>query len=345
MKANTLIWIVLVLFGATVFPLPAQPSPADRKQLDQIKAAAEKGDAEAQIELAAIYAAGDGVPRDVIKAAKWHRKAAEQGNARAQCLLGLDYASGDGVKKSVSEAVYWLGKAADQGLAEAQYDLGMCFTSGDVRGKSIVDAAGLFRKAAEQGLAQAEAMLGSCYFDGTGVPKSIPDGLLWTRRAAEKGWPGAQQTLGLCYSKGKGVETNFVQAYKWLALAAAKDNQNSDEIKVNLSSVERFMTPEQIAEAQKLAQEFVPGATAAGGTNAPVAAASARTGSVNVKADDDTYEIFVDGAFVGNTPAKLKLAEGPHAVEVKKPGFKDYRKQLQVSEGSELTLRAVLEKQ
>jgi len=66
---------------------------------------------------------------------------------------------------------------------------------------------------------------------------------------------------------------------------------------------------------------------------------------VNVKAEDDSYEIFVDGAFVGNTPARVKLAEGAHMVEVKKPGFKDYRKQLNITEGAELTLRAVLEKQ
>ena len=37
--------------------------------------------------------------------------------------------------------------------------------------------------------------------------------------------------------------------------------------------------------------------------------------------------------------------EGEHVVEVKKPGFKDYRKQIKISDGAELTLRAVLEKQ
>jgi hypothetical protein len=64
-----------------------------------------------------------------------------------------------------------------------------------------------------------------------------------------------------------------------------------------------------------------------------------------VKAEDDSYEIFVDGTFVGNTPARVKLAEGAHVVEVKKGGFKDYRKQIKITEGAELTLRAVLEKQ
>ena len=43
--------------------------------------------------------------------------------------------------------------------------------------------------------------------------------------------------------------------------------------------------------------------------------------------------------------AVVKLAEGPHVVEVKKTGFKDYRKDIQVGAGSDLTLRVVLEKQ
>jgi hypothetical protein len=129
---------------------------------------------------------------------------------------------------------------------------------------------------------------------------------------------------------------------------------------------ERTLTPEQIAEAQRLAREFKPiklakpgqapaqpakvdSALAGGpGQTAAVDSASSpdsKSGFVNVKAEDDTYEIFVDGAFVGNTPAKVKLAEGSHVVEVKKSGFKDYRRQITISAGSDLTLRAVLEKQ
>jgi len=104
------------------------------------------------------------------------------------------------------------------------------------------------------------------------------------------------------------------------------------------------MTPEQIAEGQKLAQEFGSSGAAAANAGTPVAAA-ARAGWVSVKADDDTSEVFVDGAFMGNTPAKLKLAEGLHLIEVKKAGFKEYRKTIQVSDGSELSVRATLEKQ
>lgn len=72
--------------------------------------------------------------------------------------------------------------------------------------------------------------------------------------------------------------------------------------------------------------------------------AGAKSGFVNVAATDESFEVFADSAFVGNTPAKLKLSEGAHVIEVKKAGFKDYRKEIKVLEDSELTIRAVLDK-
>jgi len=72
---------------------------------------------------------------------------------------------------------------------------------------------------------------------------------------------------------------------------------------------------------------------------------SSKFGFVNVTADDPTFEVFADGAFVGNSPAKLKLSEGPHTIEVRKEGFKDYKKEIRVTDGSELNLKVVLEKQ
>jgi TPR repeat protein len=350
-----------------VVPLSGQTTDAERKQFEAIKAKADKGDSEAQLSLASRYGAGNGVAKDPAKAVKWLRKAAEQGSARAQCLLGLSYANGDGVKPDKVEGARWMRRAAEQDLAEAQFDLGMCYANGDGVPKNAVEAADWYRKAADQGLPDAEGELGNCYLEGNGVPKNIPEGIKWTRRAATQGFAPAQNTLGLCYSKGTGVPKDYVQAYKWFNLATARGDQRADDARVNLASAERYLKPEQVAEAQRLASEFKPHKVSAaeesslppakagsppssGGTNpvphtTSVSAEASKIGVVNVKAEDDSYEIFVDGAFVGNTPAMVKLPEGAHVVEVKKPGFKDYRKQIKITEGSELTLRAVLEKQ
>ena len=367
MKFNRAIGVLLLLLAGSAVQLPGQATDAERKQFDAVKAKADKGDTDAQLVVAACYASGNGVSKDPAKSVKWLRKAADQGSARAQCLLALNYANGTGVKPDKAEAVRWLRRAADQGLAEAQFDLGMCYANGDGAPRNAVEAAALYHKAADQGLADAECELGNCYLEGNGVPKDIPEGLKWTRRAAEQGFAQAQNTLGVCYLKGTGVTKDYVQAYKWFNLAVAKGDDRADDARVNLAAAERNLKPDQVAEAQRLASEFKPrkgppaeGSAApagkaetrpsGGGTNlvantTPLSTEASRTGLVNVTAEDDSYEIFVDGGFVGNTPAKVKLTEGAHVVEVKRAGFKDYSKQIKITEGSELTLRAVLEKQ
>jgi TPR repeat protein len=367
MKFNRAIGAVLLILGVVVVPLLGQTTDAERKQFEAIKTKADKGNSEAQLSLAASYATGNGVAKDPAKAVKWLRKAAEQGSARAQCLLALNYANGTGVKPDKVEAARWLRRAAEQDLAEAQFNLGMCYATGDGVARNAVEAVDWYRKAAEQGLPEAECELGNCYLEGNGVPKSIPEGIKWTLRAAMQGFAQAQNTLGLCYTKGTGVPKDYVQAYMWFNLATATGDQRADDARINLASAERFLTPDKVAEAQRLAGEFRPHKPSAaeesslplaqagflppdGGTNtvphpASVSAETSKTGVVNVKAEDESYEIFVDGAFVGNTPAMVKLTQGTHVVEVKKPGFKDYRKQIQITAGSELTLRSVLEKQ
>jgi hypothetical protein len=369
MKFNHLLRLLLLFLVGSAVQLPAQQTASERNELNALKARADKGDAEAQIALASRYAEGAGVPRDPDKAVKWLRKAADRGSARAQCLLGLSYSNGDGVKMDKTIGALWLRRAADQGLAEAQFDLGMCFFNGDGVPKNTAEGTIWIRKAADQGLPDAECELGNCYLEGIGVPKNVPEGVRLTRKAAEAGFGQAQNALGLCYLKGIGVKKDHVQAYKWCSLAAAKGDDRADDARINLASAERFLTPEQVAEGQRLAQEFQPrkssdsgespappattathpSAASIGQTNASVTASppakAPKTGIVTVLAPDESYEIFVDGAFVGNTPARVKLTEGAHVVEVKKPGFKDYQKQIKITEGSELTMRAVLEKQ
>jgi TPR repeat protein len=68
---------------------------------------AQKGDSEAQNELAIIYAEGLGVKRDDKEAIKWFFKSAEQGNANAACNLALHYARGEGVGKDIVQALMW----------------------------------------------------------------------------------------------------------------------------------------------------------------------------------------------------------------------------------------------
>lgn len=101
------------------------------------------------------------------------------------------------------------------------------------------------------------------------------------RRAAEQGDADAQFNLGLVYAQGFGVAKDYVQAYMWWNLAAAAGNE---EAATNRGIIEARMTPEQIAEAQRLSRNWVPRSAGAaedrpGGGERLVLGSLARRGS------------------------------------------------------------------
>jgi TPR repeat protein len=90
----------------------------------ELLAAAESGDAEAQVGLGLKLSKGADSARDPDQAARWFRQAALQGHALAQFNLGLMLASGDGVPQDIPEGLTWTRKAAEGGDAAAQFSLG-----------------------------------------------------------------------------------------------------------------------------------------------------------------------------------------------------------------------------
>lgn len=97
----------------------------------EFHAAAEKGEADSQFNLALMYENGFGVARDEKEAVFWYRKSAEQGNSHAQFNLGVLYENGRGVAVDFVEANRWYRKAAVQGDALAIGNLGMLYLRGD----------------------------------------------------------------------------------------------------------------------------------------------------------------------------------------------------------------------
>jgi Sel1 repeat len=130
MKVSRLILTLLLASSVAVVQLAAQQTKADQKPIEELKAKAEAGDAESEVELGLRYDKGAGVVKDHAEAVKWYRKAAEQNLAKAQYNLGVCYAHGEGVAKDPVEAVKWFRKAAEQNFAVAQYNLGLCYEQG-----------------------------------------------------------------------------------------------------------------------------------------------------------------------------------------------------------------------
>jgi S1-C subfamily serine protease len=68
-------------------------------------------------------------------------------------------------------------------------------------------------------------------------------------------------------------------------------------------------------------------------------------GVVTISSDPDAAEIYIDGKFVGNTPATLKLSTGAHTVLLKSKGFADYSRTLEMPRSSKLSLKVDLSAQ
>ena len=73
------------------------------------------------------------------------------------------------------------------------------------------------------------------------------------RRAAEQGNAQAQASLGITYEFGVGVSKDYMKAYAWLSVAAAQGDKEALKFK---DSLRERMTPEQLAEAEKLTDEI-----------------------------------------------------------------------------------------
>jgi len=97
----------------------------------EFRAAAEKGEADCQFNLALMYEKGMGVTKDEKEAVVWYRKSAEQGNAYAQFNLGVLYENGRGCTVDFAQANQWYRKASVQGDALAIGNLGMLYLRGD----------------------------------------------------------------------------------------------------------------------------------------------------------------------------------------------------------------------
>ena len=179
------------------------------------------------------------------------RKKAEAGDLIAQHELGLSCAI---LGLDDAEAVKWISKAAEQGHAPAQNSLGRMYADGAGIEKDYTEAVKWYCKAAEQGHVFAQNKLGSMYDDGQGVEKDYAEAVKWYRKAAEQGDALGQYNLGLMYFFGHGVEKDIVDGYAWVNLAAAKDFKQAEAEARDI--LEKQMTPQQIAAAQKRTEEL-----------------------------------------------------------------------------------------
>ena len=146
-------------------------------------------------------------------------------------------------------ALIFLRPQAEQGDVNAQYGLALMYFNGEGVPQDFTEAEKWWLLAAEQGHAEAQADLAYMYENGLGVQDNN-EAVKWYRKAAEQGNREARYNLGLMYYIGEDI----VQAHVWLGIAAALGDENAQ---IALDKAASEMTPDQIAEAQRMAREWM----------------------------------------------------------------------------------------
>jgi TPR repeat protein len=172
---------------------PSHPLDEKAKALTALQYAAEQGQPAAQWKLGRMYADGDGVPQDQMRAFNYFSEIANThpdespGTAQARFVanafvsLGHYYLSGipnSKIKPNAARARELYTYAATYfGDADAQYELGRLYL--DSTPNDPHEAARWFQLAANKGQCRAEAALGDILFQGQHVPRQAARGLMW----------------------------------------------------------------------------------------------------------------------------------------------------------------------
>jgi hypothetical protein len=194
-------------FDGTTSPSTAALSPSDglrggaqppatgakASALTALQYAAEQGQPVAQWKLGRMYADGDGVPRDDLRAFNYFSEIANAhpdetpGSPQASFVssafvaLGHYYLTGianSPVAADPARARDMFGYAATYfGDAEAQYELGRLYLADTPSDPH--QAARWFQLAATKGHCRAEVALGDMLFQGQAVPRQAARGLMW----------------------------------------------------------------------------------------------------------------------------------------------------------------------
>lgn len=172
-----------------------------KKSLTALEYAADRGVLGAQLKLARIYAAGNGVKPDQAKALSYYRQIANQ---RA------DISPSSPIAKYVAEAFVALGRFNLEGVESASL-------------RADPDrAANLFRHAASYfGDADAQYELARLYLAGNGVDKNVGLAVNWLATAAKKQHAEAQATLGELLWEGQEVRQRQSRGLALIMLAHA----------------------------------------------------------------------------------------------------------------------------
>jgi uncharacterized protein len=156
-----------------------------------LRAAADAGDSDAQVNLGYLYARGHGVAQDHQEAMRLYLLSAKQGNAEGMNAIGFKHWFGSGVPIDLPRAVHWFCRAAVSGDPRGLNNLGIMYYQGKGVDRELAEARNLWRQSAERGNPNAMFNLGQSLYREEPQDKGLAADLLL--RAAQRGHGGAQK--------------------------------------------------------------------------------------------------------------------------------------------------------
>jgi uncharacterized protein len=217
-------------------PVAVRPNPVPLDRLSAGNQALRSG----------TQALRDGKPDEAVTALEY---AATQGVPGAMWKLGRMYADGDGVDQNKMRAFEYFrdlakahaydrpGTQQARFVANAFVTLGHFYLEGIPNSAIAADPSAAHDKflyaASYFGDPDAQYNLGRLYLDGRGVPKDATQAARWFGLAAEKDHCSAEALLGAMLFKGQDVARQAARGLAWLTVAkdcVAKERARADEV-------------------------------------------------------------------------------------------------------------------
>ncbi|WP_267349671.1 tetratricopeptide repeat protein [Sphingomonas sp. GM_Shp_2] len=182
-----------------------------------VHAAAQAGEAEAQLVYGQMLLDGTETPADRRAALDWFTRAAAQHHPMALNMVGRCYELGWGCAVDAGRAVACYRIAAGQGLAEAMYNYATQLALGHGVATDRAEALRWLQRAGDLGYAKAVNFIGSFAEDGWAGPRDMAKAARCYARAAE----GGDFRAAFNHARMLGAGGQVEGALEWLASAVA----------------------------------------------------------------------------------------------------------------------------
>jgi TPR repeat protein len=270
--------------------------------LAELQTRAAQGFVLQQLELAADYFVGRGVPRDLVQAAYWYHKAADQGNPSAQLNLGYMYVVGIGVTRDPAEAAKWYRRASSS-IPDAKVNLATLYLRGIGVKLDTDEGVRLLRSAAEQGDGRADAYFGLVNYLGVGMPIDRAAAGAWFIKGVRQNDPEAECLLALWDAEQPGRAPDLAREAELLRRSAA-----SGYVEAMHSLGVLLVKHPDLPQGKGEATDMLLSAASAGSWKSSVAMGIlARDGRLMEQDQRTAYRWFRIAAIQGGSPAESYL--------------------------------------